>query len=116
MNVQLFDLLVSRGLARGSVVQSLAGHDRLRPYVVLRAEGCFVWLADGVSRKMECPKKKRVRHVRPLAMVASPDELNRIEALGDAGQRNSALRRLLDATLLTPPDENICTDIDKEES
>src|SRR5512145_2429857 len=106
MNVQLFDLLVSRGLGRGSIVQSMAGHDRLKPYVVIRAEGCFVWLADGVSRKMECPKKKRVRHVRPLALVASLDELSRIEALGDAGQRNSALCGLLDATLNTRPNPN----------
>jgi hypothetical protein len=116
MTTQLFDLLVSRGLGRGSIVQSLAGHDRLRPYVVMRAEGCFIWLADGVTRKMESPKKKRVRHVRPLGAVGSLDDLDRIEALGDAGQRNKALRRLLDTTLGTRDPEDDRTDNDKEES
>jgi hypothetical protein len=104
MSARLFDILLSDGLHRGALVQSLAGHDRLRPYLVIRVEGCFVWLADGSARRLENPKKKRVRHVR---LIGPADEagLAQIETLGDAGQRNSALRKLLDTLLLSQPGE-----------
>jgi hypothetical protein len=103
--VRVFDLLQNDGLARGALVQSLAGHDRLRPYLVIRVEGCFAWLADGAARRLENPKKKRARHIRPLG-PSGADELARIEALGDAGQRNSALRRLVDELLDSQPGES----------
>lgn len=93
--MSVYSILAARGLARGSVVQSLAGHDRLRPYVVLGSEGCFVFLADGSLRPLERPKKKRARHVRALGMLPHPEQLDTISKLGDSGQRNSALRRLL---------------------
>jgi hypothetical protein len=105
VSARLFDILLSDGLAAGALVQSLAGHDRLRPYLVVRVEGCFVWLADGSARRLENPKKKRVRHVRPLGRVDEAG-LARIEALGDAGQRNSALRKLLDTLLGSQPGED----------
>ena len=103
MDQRVFDLLMNRGLTRGSVVQSLAGHDRLQAYLVLKVEGCFVWLADGRSRQHECPKKKRIRHVRPLGVLTEPGLLDQIDSLGDAGQRDAALRQLLNNFLATNP-------------
>ena len=47
----------------GDVVRSTAGHDRGDLFLVCRAEGDFLWLADGKSRKLETPKKKRRKHV-----------------------------------------------------
>lgn len=101
MKMPLYDLLQNRGLIRGSVVQSLAGHDKQHAYLVLRVEGCFVWLADGANRRHELPKKKRVSHVRPLGQLADAGALDQIDALGDAGQRNAALRQLLKEYLAT---------------
>lgn len=96
MKVSLFELLQNQGLVRGSVVQSKAGHDRKQVFLVIRVEGCFVWLADGISRPHEKPKKKRIRHVRPIGQLDDSAVLDQIDSLGDAGQKNAALRSLLD--------------------
>ena len=101
VKVQLFESIKNRGLIRGSLVQSLAGHDRRQAFLVIRVEGGFVWLADGVNRSLGQPKKKRVSHVRPLGQLPDPAALDRIEALGDAGQRDAALRKLLHELIAT---------------
>ncbi|MDO4516846.1 MAG: KOW domain-containing RNA-binding protein [Bacillota bacterium] len=48
---------------RGDVVRSAAGHDKGLLFLVVKEEGDFLWLADGKSRKLEAPKKKRRKHV-----------------------------------------------------
>lgn len=49
----------------GSLVRSLAGHDRDRYFIILEEDGEYVTLADGRSRTVEKPKKKKKKHVRP---------------------------------------------------
>lgn len=51
-------------LKKGSVVKTIAGHDKDKFYVVLRVEGNRVFIADGKSRKLEKPKCKNVKHIR----------------------------------------------------
>ena len=101
--MQVFDLLQNRGLTRGMVVVSLAGHDRRRVYLVLKVEGCFVWLTDGRLRPLEKPKKKRVSHVKALGALGDPAGLDELEQAGDSGQRNALIRRLLAEVLDTAP-------------
>ena len=48
----------------GRVVISSAGHDIGRYMVVTRADGGYVFVADGKERKLESPKKKNIKHVR----------------------------------------------------
>ena len=48
-------------------VVSLAGRDRDTVCIVLREEGEYLFLADGGLRPVERPKKKKRKHVRPLA-------------------------------------------------
>ena len=57
---------------QGDVVRSAAGHDRGDLFLVLRAEGDFVWLADGKRRKLEAPKKKRRKHVVSAGVWTHP--------------------------------------------
>lgn len=52
------------GTYKGNMVVSLAGHDRGIACIVLHEEGDFLWVADGRTRKVESPKKKRRKHVR----------------------------------------------------
>jgi hypothetical protein len=99
MDTTVFSIIISQGLVRGTVIQSLAGHDRMKPYIVIRTEGCFVYLADGGLRPLEKPKKKRVSHIRPLGLLQDAKALDNIEALGDGGQQNSCLRQLLNEFL-----------------
>ena len=46
---------------RGDVVRSTAGHDKDGLFLVLQAEGDFLWLVDGKRRKLETPKKKTAK-------------------------------------------------------
>lgn len=92
----VFQSLQNRGLTPGFVVQSIAGHDSGRIYLVLRLDGRFAWLADGVVRTVARPKRKRVRHVRQLGRIDAWDHLDTLLAITDPGQQNAVLRRLLE--------------------
>jgi len=48
----------------GRAVLSKAGRDAGRRFVVLWADGAFAAIADGGLRKVEKPKKKKLRHLR----------------------------------------------------
>ena len=74
-------------MERGSLVYSIAGRDKGTLFVVLEADGDYVYLADGNLRKVENPKKKKLKHV------------NRTNTLMDAdfdNISNSDIRKMLD--------------------
>ena len=49
----------------GQVVVSTAGHDRGRTFVIVgRLDDATVLIADGRTRTMDRPKKKKIRHLR----------------------------------------------------
>ena len=51
-------------LRRGDVVRSLAGHDKGSLFCVVSTEGDFLLLVNGKERKLNSPKRKRVKHVQ----------------------------------------------------
>ncbi len=59
----------------GKVVRVLAGHDKGLFMVVTAVEGDFAYLADGKTRKLQKPKKKRLKHLRLTNTVIDTDEL-----------------------------------------
>ena len=50
-------------IATSNIVRSDAGRDKGKLFVVLAVEGEYLLLADGKSRKVEAPKRKKRRHV-----------------------------------------------------
>lgn len=46
----------------GRIVRSLAGRDKGSFLVVIKADGDFLYLADGKERRLDAPKKKRIKH------------------------------------------------------
>jgi ribosomal protein L14E/L6E/L27E len=64
----------------GQLCISLAGRDRGKTYMVTgQDEGMkFVFLSDGCSRKVNNPKKKRLKHVKMISGVESSELENRI--------------------------------------
>lgn len=50
----------------GRVVLSRQGRDAGRRLVVLSADETFAYTADGDLRRVESPKKKKLRHIKPL--------------------------------------------------
>ena len=48
--------------SRAQIVRSLAGHDKGQLFCVLDTDGEFLILADGKTRRVEKPKRKRAKH------------------------------------------------------
>ena len=58
----------------GRVVLSTQGRDEGRYFVVLKViDENFVLMADGLTRKIDHPKKKKVKHLRPKPIVVEVD-------------------------------------------
>ncbi len=47
------------------IVRSRAGHDKGEFFVILQLEGDYAFISDGKSRKLENPKKKKLKHLFP---------------------------------------------------
>ena len=59
----------------GRAVQSLQGRDAGRCFVILQVvDDQFVLMADGLTRKLDHPKKKKVKHLHP-----KPVRMERVE-------------------------------------
>jgi ribosomal protein L14E/L6E/L27E len=76
----------------GSVVISKSGRDKGRRFIVLRAEGDYVFLADGELRKVDKPKKKKIKHIQKTNSVS---EAVREKTAGGAQVENFEIRRAL---------------------
>lgn len=51
-------------IVKANVVISIAGRDKGEPFFVLGTEGDFLLLADGKTRPVERPKRKRRKHAK----------------------------------------------------
>ena len=79
-------------IARSDIVRSTAGRDKGKPFFVLEVEEDFLLLADGKTRKLESPKRKKRKHT---AFAARYD--CRVAEKIRSGEKvtNSELRRTL---------------------
>ena len=58
----------------GRVVISTQGRDAGRYFIVLQViDDQFVLMADGLTRKVDHPKKKKVKHLRPKPILVEVD-------------------------------------------
>jgi len=60
----------------GSVVKALAGRDCGRYFVIVETHERFVMIADGVTRKLQKPKKKNIRHLESTCKKLKLDNLS----------------------------------------
>ena len=51
----------------GSLVKSLAGHDKDEVFFILKEEGEYVYLVDGKYRTLAGPKRKNRKHVETVS-------------------------------------------------
>ncbi len=66
----------------GMLATSKAGHDKDSVYVILREEGEYVYIADGVGRTTEKPKRKNKKHIQLIKkkrLLEKEKRLNDIE-------------------------------------
>lgn len=96
----------------GRVVQSTQGRDAGRYFVVLSVvDEQFVLMADGLTRKIDHPKKKKVKHLRPKPLMVNVDG----SSLPNKHLQNSDLRRALAEYGLEISHASTPVDADKEE-
>ena len=48
----------------GQLVRSKAGRDKGVDFVVVKSDNGYVYVADGRMRKLENPKKKKIKHIQ----------------------------------------------------
>ncbi len=63
----------------GMLAESLAGHDKGHVYVILEADEAYVYLADGVIRTIERPKKKKKKHVQIICLQHDLSEIDDVK-------------------------------------
>lgn len=97
-NVTLYEALAAKGMTVGTIVQSMAGHDYGRLAIIVSIRPPFARIVDGKYRPAARPKQKRLTHLRPVAQ-GNPEALAIALDQPDEGQRNSAIRKLIDTHL-----------------
>lgn len=53
----------------GQIVYSKCGRDKSKPFVILDIKHDYLYLVDGDLRKINKPKKKKIKHVQPTLFV-----------------------------------------------
>ena len=81
-------------ISKSDIVISLAGRVKDKLFYVMETEENFVFLADGKGRKLENPKRKKLKHVRRVTRTETRVALKIMQ--GDK-VLNSELRRDLAA-------------------
>ena len=56
--------------SEGLFAISKAGHDKGNIYVIVREDNEYVYVADGVSKTLEKPKKKNKKHIQIIKKKA----------------------------------------------
>ncbi len=78
----------------GRVCMARSGRDAGRLFVIVGIlDESYVLIADGVTRKLAKPKKKKIKHLdaKPLVLQSIKDKLEQDQKVFDA-QLHSALR------------------------
>jgi len=53
----------------GMFAVSKAGHDKNELYIIMKAEGEYVYLIDGRLRTLAKPKKKKCKHIQIIRRI-----------------------------------------------
>ena len=77
-------------IAKSNIVRSDAGRDKGKFFYVIDTEDNYVLIADGKTRKLENPKRKKLKHVR---RVTRTDSRTAQKLLSGEAVLNSELRR-----------------------
>lgn len=53
-------------ISKSDIIESTAGRDKGMLFYVIGTEGAYVLIANGRQRKLEHPKRKKLKHVRKV--------------------------------------------------
>ena len=71
-------------LVKGTLVRSKAGRDKTRTLAVLDVDGQMLLLADGCTRPIAKPTRKKRRHVAPTTTILESELLKSDQLLSEA--------------------------------
>ena len=77
-------------ISKSDIIESLAGRDKGKFFYVMDVEDNYVLIADGKGRKLENPKRKKLKHVR---RVSRTETRVAMKILNGDKVLNSELRR-----------------------
>ena len=77
-------------ISKSDIIESLAGRDKGKYFYVMDVEDNYVLIADGKGRKLENPKRKKLKHVR---RVSRTETRVAMKILSGDNVLNSELRR-----------------------
>ncbi len=75
-----------------NIVISLNGRDKGKPFFVLDKEDIYAMLCDGRSRRIDKPKRKKIKHIR---LETRSDSQTALNIKNGAKVTNSEIRRAL---------------------
>ena len=79
-------------ITRAHLVEATAGREKGKLFYVLDTDGEFLLLADGKSRRVEAPKRKKSKHVR---FIADPGDRVAAKIRDNERITNSELRKAI---------------------
>ena len=79
----------------GKLAVSLAGHDKGSIFLVIREDGDVIWLADGISRLYQSPKRKKRKHVQLVLNGGMDSSELEDPKPGGRGYENQTLHKTL---------------------
>lgn len=79
-------------IIEGSIVRSIAGRDKGDLFIVISREGDYAYLANGELRKVDRPKKKKLKHLQGSNAVSEFIQ-NKLQTTGKV--TNSEVRKAL---------------------
>lgn len=56
-------------LQYGQIVKSKAGRDKGKFFVIIDKENEYLYLVDGILRRIDNPKKKKIKHIQPTNII-----------------------------------------------
>ena len=76
-------------VVRGSLVYSRAGKDKGTLFLVAKVDGEYVYLLDGDTRRVDKPKKKKLKHINKTNKVCELD----FENISDSAVRKALMNK-----------------------
>ena len=70
----------------GDLVISIAGRDKGKTFLVISIENEFVYLVDGKTRKVDKPKKKKIKHLKKVftaSLIKYAERIQNGESVGN---------------------------------
>ena len=87
--------MASEIIERGALVESLAGHDEGQTFAVIKTvDGNYVLIANGKTRKVEAPKRKKIKHIKLLNAKIDLEAMEQSGGITDGGVKRAIKENL----------------------